>query len=80
MFKEKKIKNFFYASSSEIYNLPKVIPTPEDVPATIPDLKNPRFSYGGSKIIGELLCQNYLNKQMTFLNPVNWTIEKKVLT
>jgi len=62
--KKKKIKNFFYASSSEIYNLPKVIPTPEDVPATIPDLKNPRFSYGGSKIIGELLCQNYLNKQI----------------
>lgn len=35
------------------------IPTPETVPLTIIDPQNPRWSYGGSKIIGELLCLNY---------------------
>lgn len=43
------------ASSSEVYHQPAQIPTPESVPLIVPDVLNPRFSYAGSKIIGELL-------------------------
>ena len=46
-----------YAGSFEIAELP--IPTPEDVPLSISDVFNPRFTYAGSKIAGELICLNY---------------------
>jgi len=46
-----------YAGSFEVAELP--IPTPEDVPLSISDVFNPRFSYAGSKIAGELICLNY---------------------
>lgn len=49
------VRRILFASSSEIYATPPVVPTPEDVPAVIPDVRNPRFSYSGSKIVGELL-------------------------
>ena len=54
------------ASSSEVYagialafkkTFP--FPTPESVPLGIENIKNPRWSYAGSKIINELLFQNY---------------------
>ena len=54
------IKSFFFASSSEVYNNAEIIPTPEDIQCTVPDVLNPRFSYGGSKICGELLTINLL--------------------
>jgi UDP-glucose 4-epimerase/UDP-glucuronate decarboxylase len=41
-----------YAWTSHFYNVP--IPTPEDVPLALTDLSNPRSSYAGSKIFGEL--------------------------
>jgi UDP-glucose 4-epimerase len=41
-------------SSSEAYQEAAVIPTPEDVPLTVPDPRNPRYSYGGGKIASEL--------------------------
>ncbi len=44
------------ASSSEVYHQPGIFPTPENVPAVVPDVRNPRYSYGGSKIAGELLA------------------------
>ena len=47
------------ASSSEVYQEPKVIPTPEDVQLVIPNILNPRYSYGGGKIASELLLMNY---------------------
>jgi nucleoside-diphosphate-sugar epimerase len=47
------------ASSSEVYQTPPVIPTPEDVPLSVPDPRNPRYSYGGGKILSELLAINY---------------------
>src|SRR5258707_1472532 len=47
------------ASSSEVYQDAERIPTPEDVPLTVPDVCNPRYSYGGGKIITELLPMNY---------------------
>ena len=43
------------ASSSEAHQSP-VIPTPEDVPLIVPDVRNPRYSYGGAKITAELLA------------------------
>lgn len=53
-----------FASSSEVYagtarafDLP--VPTPENVCLTIDDVYNPRLSYAGSKIIGELFMINY---------------------
>jgi nucleoside-diphosphate-sugar epimerase len=41
-------------SSSEAYQVAPVVPTPEDVPLTVPDPLNPRYSYGGGKIACEL--------------------------
>ena len=46
------------ASSSEVYQRPPVLPTPEDVPAVVPDVLNPRYSYGGGKIAAELYAIN----------------------
>lgn len=47
------------ASSAEVYQTPTVVPTDENVALTVPDIKNPRYSYGGSKIFSELLVMNY---------------------
>lgn len=56
------IKEFLIMSSSEAYQHPKVIPTPEDVPLVVPDPHNPRYSYGSGKIISELMSINYGKK------------------
>ena len=56
------VKKFFFSSSSEVYGFPKVFPTSEKEELTIPDPYNPRFSYSGSKIVGELFCINYSKK------------------
>jgi len=68
--KAKGVKELFVASSSEVYQTPPLIPTPEDVPFSIPDLKNPRFSYAGGKIISELLSyyigKTFLKKMVIF--------------
>jgi UDP-glucose 4-epimerase len=47
------------ASSSEVYQTPPVVPTPEAVPLIVPDVFNPRYSYGGGKLISELIAVNY---------------------
>ena len=60
--REKGIKEFVLASSSEAYQTPSIIPTPEDVPLVVPDIMNPRYSYGGGKIACELLAINYGRK------------------
>jgi len=54
----------FVASSSEVYQTPPVVPTDESVPLSIPDPLNPRYSYGGGKIISELLTLNYGRKKL----------------
>jgi len=59
-----KVSELILASSSEVYHLPSEIPTPEDVPLLVPDVLNPRFSYGGGKIISELLAINYGRKHI----------------
>lgn len=46
-------------SSSEVYQTPPVVPTPETVPLVIPDPHNPRYSYAGQKLISELIALNY---------------------
>ncbi len=50
------------ASSSEVYQTPPRIPTDESAPLVVPDPQNPRFSYGGGKIISELMAINYGRK------------------
>ena len=58
---------FLFSSSSEAYagtinrfsSANEFIPTAEDIPLTIEDVMNPRWSYGGSKLAGELLTANY---------------------
>lgn len=47
------------ASSSEVYQTPPSVPTGETVPLSVPDPLNPRYSYGGGKIICELMALNY---------------------
>jgi nucleoside-diphosphate-sugar epimerase len=47
------------ASSSEVYQTPPAIPTDETVPLSIPDVLNPRYSYGGGKIACELMAINF---------------------
>ncbi len=53
------VKDFIVASSSEVYQMPPSIPTPENVPLSVPDPLNPRYSYGGGKILTELMALNY---------------------
>ena len=53
------VKDLVVASSAEVYQTPEIIPTPENVELKLPDSLNPRYSYGGSKIITELVSMNY---------------------
>ncbi len=65
-------KHFLFSSTSEAYAWtqqfhPLPIPTPENVPLALTNLKNPRSSYAGSKIFGELAVTQYgLMYQMPF--------------
>jgi len=56
------IGTLILASSSEVYQTPPQIPTDESAPLIVPDPMNPRYSYGGGKIISELLAINYGRK------------------
>lgn len=47
------------ASSSEVYQVPPVVPTDETAPLSVPDPLNPRYSYGGGKILCELMALNW---------------------
>ena len=53
------VPEYVLASSSEVYQTPPSIPTDETAPLSVPDPLNPRYSYGGSKIISELMALNY---------------------
>lgn len=63
--KENKEGKFCFTSSNEAYaggliafnQLP--VPTPEKVPLVIEDTYNPRWSYAGTKLTGELFVINY---------------------
>lgn len=53
------VPDLVVASTAEVYQTPAVIPTPETIPLMLPDSLNPRYSYGGSKIVSELIAFNY---------------------
>jgi len=53
--KKNNVKELYLASSSEVYQTPSIIPTPETIPYSIPDPLNPRYSYAGGKIISEMM-------------------------
>lgn len=54
--------NEAYAGALDAFNqLP--IPTPEDVPLVISDTYNPRWTYAGTKLIGELFFIHYAKEQ-----------------
>ena len=53
-----------FPSTSEVYAWtqhfhPLPVPTPEDVPLALTDISNPRSTYAGSKIFGELAVTHY---------------------
>src|SRR3989344_5400984 len=66
--------NEAYASALEAYgSLP--LPTPENVPLVIADTYNPRWSYGGQKLIGELFFIHYAKAydfRMVIVRPHNF--------
>ena len=69
-----KIKEIFLASSSEVYQTPQKIPTDENEMLKIPNIYNPRYSYGGGKILTELIGINYgrkFFKRMIIFRPHN---------
>jgi nucleoside-diphosphate-sugar epimerase len=55
---EHGVSRLLFSSSSEVYGIPDRFPTPETAPLVVPDTLNPRWSYGASKIIGELAVVN----------------------
>ena len=57
--KKYNVKKFILASSSEVYQTPNQIPTSENEMLKVPDIYNPRYSYGAGKIISELMTINY---------------------
>lgn len=59
---EHGVRDLVLASSSEVYQTPPSVPTDESAPLSVPDVLNPRYSYGGGKIISELLTLNYGRK------------------
>ena len=72
--KTNNIKNFLFASSSETYQNPKIFPTPEKIPLIVPDVFNPRYSYGSGKIISEMIALHYYQdffKKMIIFRPHN---------
>ena len=67
------IPDLMMASSSEVYQVPKIFPTPEEIEFSVPSIDNPRFSYGLGKIIQEFyLYHSTLNlKNLTIFRPHN---------
>ena len=60
--RQHKVGKLILASSSEVYQTPPQVPTDESAPLSIPDPLNPRYSYGGGKLISELMAINYGRK------------------
>jgi len=57
--KKYSVPKVITASSAEVYQECDLVPTPEDVPLIVPDVKNPRFSYGLSKIFTEYYSYHF---------------------
>lgn len=56
------IEYFSFASTPEAYGIPQTFPTSETEILAVPNIINPRWSYGASKIIGEVYCSALSNK------------------
>jgi nucleoside-diphosphate-sugar epimerase len=56
------IKELYLASSSEVYQTPNKVPTDELESLKVPDIFNPRYSYGGGKILTEIMGAHYGKK------------------
>lgn len=52
------------ASSSEVYQTPPKTPTDESAPLIVPDVMNPRYSYGGGKLFSELYAVNVASARL----------------
>jgi nucleoside-diphosphate-sugar epimerase len=68
------VRRYVFASTSETYNTPTHVPTSESERLMIPDVTNPRFSYGGGKIAGELMTLHYGGRrglETTIVRPHN---------
>ena len=68
------VRDLVLVSSSEVYQDAPTVPTDESVPLVVPDPLNPRYSYGGGKIISELLAINYGRKdfdRVSIIRPHN---------
>jgi UDP-glucose 4-epimerase len=61
------IKELIIASSAEAYQDPETVPTTESVVLKVPDPSNPRYSYGASKLISEVIAFNYYRDHFTKL-------------
>lgn len=69
-----EVGDLVVASSSEVYQTPPTVPTDETAPLTVPDVSNPRYSYGGGKIATELVALNHGRKgfdRVTVFRPHN---------
>lgn len=72
--RDNAIKEFYLASSSEVYQTPDAIPTDENQCLRVPDPRNPRYSYGGGKITCELLALHAIKplvEKMVIFRPHN---------
>ena len=65
------VKTLVLFSSSEVFQTPPVIPTPESVPFSIPDMTNPRFSYAAGKQCAEMLAWYSPIPRVIVLRPFN---------
>src|SRR5262245_55381578 len=54
--RDEGVRELLLISSSEVYQSQPSVPTDETAPLTVPDPHNPRYSYGGGKIISELMA------------------------
>lgn len=66
-------KKLIVASSSEVYQQPIVIPTPEEESFKIPDPKNPRYSYAFGKMVSEIYTHHSCdNLEYVIFRPHNF--------
>jgi len=64
-----ELDSFFLASSSEVYQEPPMFPTPELIPMVVPNVFNPRYSYGLGKIYQEFMtvhCLKNVRRKIIF--------------
>jgi nucleoside-diphosphate-sugar epimerase len=60
--RKQNVGTLILASSSEVYQTPPQIPTDESAPLVVPDVQNPRYSYGAGKLISEVMAINFGRK------------------